>query len=621
MNNLNFNPNLNSQNYGLGFSQNADNLVVPNYYVEQEVPYDTCEISEKEKKREKTVLDKCLTALAWVGGICLGGFVTYRAIEYYKPGTFKKLISKFKKEPQNQPQPKTEIVEKSEAEKTLLQKFHEKFDVLKGDDLQKSEEEFVNNAFNDGKITAEARNIYREKINMRKTIRDFNSVNGTHIPLSPYGGVEKMVEAYKKIRGNSTQLNDFKKIINYKIDKLSAKLELLKKRSYYKGKNSFSEFAAKFNRTADLLKSLKELQEKVKRSSYNNYKEVFQVKITPEYRLKPSDDFLPGCNGYKISIENECFEKHEIPLSKDTFKNLFYYNNEHQAPNLTQNMGNCYLVGALNAIISNPTRRCEFYKMFSEDDNSITFTFRDGFKVTFPKESNKPQLLLNKDDHLQGTAGYQMFEEAFAIHRLYTRAFLGYEYDNNNKKKKIDADEGLAKKIKAFAENAARNKDDFSDLLNSLKDQGYISADFSAYKMSCEEKCYRNLLLGGTIDEVASILFDISEGDQNPEVYLGGYHSTNSGFKGCAEQEDVKNKLKQWMKEGKSIVIGRDEFSEASDGYNYNGVTINNSHFSVVKYFNPKTEEVHIFESNDPNKVLILPFENFYEQYSLLYSF
>ena len=81
MNNLNFNPNLNSQNYGLGFSQNADDLVVPNYYVEQDVPYDTCEISEKEKKREKTVLDKCLTALAWVGGICLGGFVTYRAIE------------------------------------------------------------------------------------------------------------------------------------------------------------------------------------------------------------------------------------------------------------------------------------------------------------------------------------------------------------------------------------------------------------------------------------------------------------------------------------------------------------------------------------------------------------
>lgn len=621
MNNLNFNPNLNSQNYGLGFSQNADNLVVPNYYVEQDVPYDTCEISEKEKKREKTVLDKCLTALAWVGGICLGGFVSYRAIEYYKPGTFKKLISKFKKEPQNQPQPKTEIVEKSEAEKTLLQKFHEKFDDLKGDDLQKSEEEFVNNAFNDGKITAEARNIYREKINMRKIIRDFNSANGTQIPLSPYGGVEKMVDAYKKSL-KSNQLEIFDKIIKYKIEKLSAKLELLKTSSYYKGKNSFSEFAAKFNRTADLLKSLKELQEKVNNISYNNYKKVFQVEITPEYRLKPSDDFLPGCNGYKISIENECFEKHEIPLSEDTFKNLFYYNNEHQAPNLTQNMGNCYLVGALNAIISNPTRRCEFYKMFSEDDNSITFTFRDGFKVIFPKKSNKPQLLLNKDDHLQGTAGYQMFEEAFALHRLYIRVCDGYE-DDNNKETKIDADEGLAKKIKAFAENAARNKNDFSDLLNSLKDKGYISADFSAYEkmsMANEEKCYRNLLSGGTINEIASILFNDVSDDKNPVVHLDGYHSTNSGFKGCVKQEDVKNNLKQWMKEGKSIVIGRDEFN-GSDGYDYYGVKINNSHFFVVKYFNPKTEEVHISESNDPDKVLILPFKNFYEQYSLLYSF
>lgn len=613
MNNLNFNPNLNSQNYGLGFSQNADNLVVPNYYDEQDVPYDTCEISEKEKKREKTVLDKCLTALAWVGGICLGGFVSYRAIEYYKPGTFKKLISKFKKEPQNQPQPKTEIVEKNEAEKTLLQKFHEKFDDLKGDDLQKSEEEFVNNAFNDGKITGEARNIYREKINMRKIIRDFNSANGTQIPLSPYGGVEKMVDAYKKSL-KSNQLKIFKEIIKYKIEKLSAKLELLKTSSYYKGKNSFSEFAAKFNRTADLLKSLKELQEKVNNNSYNNYKKVFQVEITPEYRLKPSDDFLPGCNGYKISIENECFEKHEIPLSEDTFKNLFYYNNEHQAPNLTQNMGNCYLVGALNAIISNPTRRCEFYKMFSEDDNSITFTFRDGFKVTFPKDSGQPQLLLNETTnsgrflHLKGTLGYKMFEEAFALHRLYTRVCDGYEDDN---KKKIDANKDLANRIKAFAENAARNKNDFSDLLNSLNNPEYISDP---------KKFYRNLLSGGTIDEVANILFNDVSDDKNPEVYLGGYHSTNSGFKGCAKQEDVKNKLKQWMKEGKSIVIGRDEFN-GSDGYNYNGVTINNSHFSVIKYFNPKTEEVHISESNDPDKVLILPFKNFYAQYSLLYSF
>ena len=127
------------------------------------------------------------------------------------------------------------------------------------------------------------------------------------------------------------------------------------------------------------------------------------------------------------------------------------------------------------------------------------------------------------------------------------------------------------------------------------------------------------MLSGGTIDEVANILFGISEDDQNPVVYLGGYHSTNSGFKGRAEQEDVKNKLKQWMKEGKSIVIGRDEFLEKK--YIYNDVEIENSHFSVIKYFNPKTEEVHISESNDPNKVLILPFKNFYDQYSLLYSF
>ena len=95
---------------------------------------------------------------------------------------------------------------------------------------------------------------------------------------------------------------------------------------------------------------------------------------------------------------------------------------------ISQAIPNCYLVGTMNAIINNPTRRCEFYQMFSEDEKSIIFTFKDGFNVKFPKDKEgKPKLLNNQHDSLNGSIGYQMFEEAYALHRLYDRAKNGYK--------------------------------------------------------------------------------------------------------------------------------------------------------------------------------------------------
>ena len=76
--------------------------------------------------------------------------------------------------------------------------------------------------------------------------------------------------------------------------------------------------------------------------------------------------------------------------------------------------------------------------------------------------------------------------------------------------------------------------------------------------------------------------------------------------------------LTMMMKDGQSIVVGRDEFCNDKglmpNHYKYNGVELYNSHFSVVRYYNPKTQEVHLFESNHPEKILILPLSVFNQQ-------
>lgn len=541
MNNLNYCQNLNSQNYGPKFSQSGNNLAVPNCQISQETPYDTCQISFP-KKKEKTFLDKFLTAMTWVGGICLGGFCVYKTVDYFNPGVCKRFFSKIKNRV---------LDEKSEAEKTFLQKFNEKFKSCTGN-FEQQEKEYVEEAFKNKLINEDEKAKFLDKIEMRKTIRTFNNTYGTQITLSPYGGVEQLAQAHTKIKSlNIRQRNIFNTILDYKIQKLTDKQKLLTTRQY-ETEEEYLEIITKYNRTNDLLNSLISL----KNLTNDEYKKVYHVDYT-EQTWSEEIKTTKG-NERKIEVENEVGINYDISLSETTFKNLF-----GSQKMLEQRLEDCYLVGTLNAIINNPKHRCEFYQMFSEDENFIIFKFKDGFKVKFPKGNDgKPQLL--NCNHLQGATGYQMFEEAYALYRLH--------HQNNDR---------------------AVNKDHSTEAIE-------------------------NILQGGTIHEVANCLFSSGE-----KAYcLNGYHfSSNNDSQKTKSDEEISTILTEMMKKGQSIVVGRDEFKAEEQGYDYQGVTISNSHFSVVRYFNEKTREVHIYESNKPDKVLILPLSEFNKEYSILYSF
>lgn len=580
MNNLNYCQNLNSQNYGPQFSQSGNNPVVPNCQISQEMPYDTCQISFP-KKKEKTFLDKFLTAMAWIGGISLALFGTYKFIEYKNPEFLKKTFPFLQKD--------KIIEEKSSKERRFLQEFNNLFKDCHVKDpkkIEKREREYVENAFKNRKISEKEKLKFEEKIKMRRKIRDFNSIYDTQIPLSPYGGVAQIVYAAGKLKDKHAK-NKFNEILNYKIEKLEAKLSLLEKRKSLNNDKNL-EVCIKANRTNDLIKSLKEIKDGNVNSQcfYVDYKEQYiKNKII--------------ANGlYKIQLENELGKQCSINLSKETFNNMFKDNKM-----ISQAIPNCYLVGTMNAIINNPTRRCEFYQMFSEDEKSIIFTFKDGFNVKFPKDKEgKPKLLNNQHDSLNGSIGYQMFEEAYALHRLYDRAKNGY--------KKFKLDRTIENDIKIYAQKDEKLENEFSDIISK-----------SAKYIENTSKTYTTLLDGGTIYEVANTLFD----SKTTSYCLDGYHDyeKNLSYKKSRSDEEVSQILINMMNDKKSIVVGRDEFkvNNIEENYQYQGINIYNSHFSVVRYYNKKTKEVHVFESNNPQKILILPLSVFNKQYSLLYGF
>ena len=336
-----------------------------------------------------------------------------------------------------------------------------------------------------------------------------------------------------------------------------------------------------------MIESLKEIKSK-------KYKEeCFKVTYNKQY-IK---DQIISKDAYQTELENEFGETYQINLSEDTFGYMFSKNEMMQ-----QNIADCYLVGTMNAIMNNPQRRCEFYQMFSEDEKSVIFKFKDGFKVKFLKDNEgKPKLLNKRHVSLDGGMGYKMFEEAYALHRLYERAKNGY--------KNVDANQDLVSDIQKYVQKDNKLECEFEDIIARSKD--YIDAD---------DKRYTSILEGGTIHEVANSLFNT----ESLSYVLKGFHNSDTSSTTESNNDDVvSQRLTEMMKKGKSIVVGRDEFNVNGneEKYDYYGIAIHNSHFSVVRYYNSKTKEVHIFESNEPDKVLILPLSIFNQQYSLLYGF
>lgn len=573
MSNINFCVNQNNFNPSPSFCQNNKSLQTQEHMESDLVQHDLLLLSnKKEKEKEKSsFFSSFLKGFMMTAGVTLGLFCGYKIIEYFKPGFFKKIFNSQNKE--SKP-----IVEKSEQERTFLRTFNNKFENEKykfctPEDFEHEERKFVFEEFEKGNITEAEKEKFFVKIKSRKKIRDFNSNYGTHIPLTPYGGVKSLVEAYNQIKNNEEAEKAFNEILDNKIEKIENKIEILKKQE------SNPKTLSKMDRTNDLLSSFKAIK---KNSTEKDFYYVNYQKHIIKNEIKQESP-------YKTSLKNELgTTTYYINLSTETFKALFGEGNDM----LQQKAEDCYLVGTLNAIINNPEKRCEFYSMFSEDEKSIKFTFKKGFYVVFPKtKDGKPASLCGMNPKsLDGKIGYQMFEEAYLLYRLY--------HENTTEENK--------KEIKDFSTNPSKSSDGFKDILRKNDKEGgrYYHDHFG------------HLIDGGSIYEVAASLFDVD----TKGCCLQGFEKTEESDKTPPEKlsdENLSKVLEKLIEDKKSVVVGRDKEDECS----YNGVTIAGRHFFVIRYYNPKTKEVHLFESNEPTKILILPLSVFNKEYGVLYGF
>ncbi len=355
MNNFNLCNNPNLCTYHPSFCQDEKRAIQYNHSQIAKSQNDSIKINKKENKT--SFLNKFLKYLLFGSGIIFGLYGTFRTVKHFYPEFGKDFWMFFSN--------KKNIEDKSTKERTFLRTFNKLFKECRcqnPNEIELQELNFVENAFKHKKISEKEKNIFETKIKMRRKIRDFNNYNHTEIPLTPYGGVEKIVQAYDKVKDKKLEKAKFHEIIKYKIKKLNEKIILIQKREY--NVDEFMEFNAKQNRTYDLINALQEIENNI---TSNEYYKCYYVDYTNQYiknkAVAKTDD--------SIELENELCQTNIINLSKKTYENMF----NDKGDMLAQVVPDCYLVGTLNSIINNPKRRCEFYQMFSEDKKSITFTF------------------------------------------------------------------------------------------------------------------------------------------------------------------------------------------------------------------------------------------------------
>ena len=571
MSNINFCINQNNFNSNPSFCQNNKSFQTQEHMESGIVQHDLLLLNnKKEKEKEKkSFFSTFLKGFMLTAGVALSLFCGYRIVEYYKPGFFKRIFNTQNKESKS-------IVEKSEQERTFLQKFNSHFKNYNGtsQEIEQLEKDYVLNGVKNREITEEQKEKFFVKIKSRKKIRDFNSKYDTQISLTPYGGIDSLVKAYKITNSDKEAKKAFNEILDNKIEKIENKIKVLENQKLD------SKTLSKMDRTNDLLCSLKAIKKNL--SKKNFYYVNYQNRIIKNEIKQESP--------YKTSLKNELGTTYNINLSTETFKALFDNNDI-----LKQRAQDCYLVGTLNAIINNPEKRCEFYSMFSEDDKSIKFEFKNGFYVVFPKtEDGKPESLYkNNLSSLKGAMGYKMFEEAYLLYRLY--------HKNTTKENK--------KEIEKFSIKISKNSEEFQRILINNNKKSYNSLTDILRRSNFDD-----LINGGLIYEVAQSLF----GSDTKSYCLQGckYSEKTKELKKCTDDE-LSQVLEKLIEENKSVVVGRDKEDECD----YNGATIAGEHFFVIRYYNPKTKEIHLFESNNPSKILILPLSKFNEEYGLLYGF
>ena len=138
-----------------------------------------------------------------------------------------------------------------------------------------------------------------------------------------------------------------------------------------------------------------------------------------------------------------------IKLSREKFLELFDYNGLYQT--YQGNIGDCWLVSAINGMMESPNGRAKIYQMFEQEGNDILV------KMSGLKQKNLLQELFSSskvkpDDYceytirfkdgliydgektqgLRGAAALQMIEQAFALQRLGRNSFVHKQLNENN---------------------------------------------------------------------------------------------------------------------------------------------------------------------------------------------
>lgn len=174
--------------------------------------------------------------------------------------------------------------------------------------------------------------------------------------------------------------------------------------------------------------------------SDNVYDDLFKIQtgidIVPSYKSGTSleDVFAFSKCGDVVEVDNQLYINDGSKLIKWQMtkqKYLELFPPVKRFINIQRNLGNCYLVSSLSAIMENPKTRVELYKSIAQDGNDILVTIKayEDYKGTV-RFDNSELPYKEKDFYLKSCKGMQMLEYAYSKTTLRTDPSDAYVVDD-----------------------------------------------------------------------------------------------------------------------------------------------------------------------------------------------